>query len=111
MEKSKTWDDVPHTDPKATVKAHRRAVDVLAIYVDKASARESTVSGWFEVSDSSNPFTFERGSLTVEVKCHWYGLKPETEWLHLRIGNKYQLVRRFSGDVADNILSCTKTES
>ncbi len=103
VEKSKTWDDIPHTNPKATVKAHREAVDVLAICVEKASVREATVSGWFEVADSPNPFTYERGSLTVEVKCHWYGLKPEKEWMHLRISNKYQLIRRFSGDVMDNI--------
>jgi hypothetical protein len=59
--------------------------------------------GWFEVADSPSPFTYERGSLTVEVKCHWYGLKPEKEWIHLRISNKYQLIRRFSGDVVNNI--------
>lgn len=100
MEKTKTWDDIPHTNPKAIVKANRKAV---AVYVDKASVREATVSGWFEVADSPNPFTYERGSLTVEVKCHWYGLKPEKEWMHLRISNKYQLIRRFSGDIADNI--------
>lgn len=43
--------------------------------------------------------------MTGEVKCHWYGLKPDKEWLHLRIGSKYQLVRRFSGDVVDNVMS------
>ena len=103
MAKERTWGNIPHTDAKATVKSYRKAVDVLAICVDKATVREAIVSGWFEVADSPNPFTLERGSMTVEVKCHWYGLKPEKEWTHLRISNKYQLLRRFSGDVANNI--------
>lgn len=103
MIKVKTWNDVPHTDAKAAVKDYRKVVDVLAICVDKASVRDATVSGWFEVADSPSPFVYERGSMTVEVKCRWFGLKPDKEWMHLQISNKYQLVRRFSGTVADNV--------
>ena len=103
MTPNANWASVPHTNSKATVKAHRRVVDVLAISVEKASVREASVSGWFEVADSPNPFTFNKGTLLVEVKCHRYGLKPDTEWMHLRISNKYQLTRRFSGNVVDNI--------
>jgi hypothetical protein len=99
------WSDVIDTNPNASVQDHRTVRDVMAICVDKASVRSATVSGWFEVADVENPFTYEDGSLTVQVKCHWYGLRPKAErdWMHLRIANKYQLVRRFSGDVVDNI--------
>ena len=80
-------------------------VSFSALCVEKAHIREATVSGWFEVADAENPFTYENGALTGQVKCHWYGLRPKTEkdWMHLRITNKYQLVRTFSGDVVDNV--------
>lgn len=101
----RTWDDVPHTNPHATMAAKRKVVDVMAIHTLDASIRSAKVSGWFEVADAENPFTYEDGSLTVQVKCHWYGLRPKAEkdWMHLRITNKYQFVRRYTGDVVDNI--------
>jgi hypothetical protein len=101
----RTWKDVPHTNAHAKVAKYRKALDVMALCVENANIREATVSGWFEVADVENPFTYERRSLTVQVKCHWYGLRSETEndWMHLRITNAYQFVRRFSGDVVDNI--------
>lgn len=101
----RTWNDVPNTNKYATVAGSRPVVDVMAICVDKASIRSATVGGWFEVADVENPFTYENGSLTVQVKCHWYRLRPESgkEWMHLRINNNYQFVRRFSGDVVDNV--------
>ncbi len=98
-----TWKDVPNTDVKATMQGGRKVLDVMAIRVENANIRLATVSGWFEVADVANPFTHSDGTLQVEVKCHWYGIKPETEWLHLRITNKYQFVRRYSGLVVDNI--------
>jgi hypothetical protein len=103
MADNNTWDNVPHTDPKATVVTHRRVVDVMAVRVEKASIRLATVSDWFEIADVANPFRIIDGKLTVEVKCHWKGLKPSTEWTHLTISNKYQFVRRYDGEVADNI--------
>lgn len=103
MKTELTWDDIPHTDNKAKVVKTRKAVDVMAVEVKQASVRLATVSGWFEVADVPNPFTYEKDSLTVQVKCHWYTLKPEVEWMHLRITNKYKFVRRYSGEVVDNI--------
>lgn len=100
---NKTWDGILHTDAKAVVVKHRAVVDVMAIRVDKASIRLATVSGWFEVADVPNPFRIIDGNLKVEVKCYWKGLKPPTEWIHLTIPNKYQFVRRFSGEVAEDM--------
>jgi len=74
----RTWDDVPHTNPHATVQRHRKVLDVMALCVDKASIRNATVSGWFEVADAENPLTYEDGSLTVQVKCYWYELRPKS---------------------------------
>ena len=103
MADSKSWNDVPRTDPKATVVKHRRVVDVMAVRVANANIRLATVSGWFEVADVANPFRIVDGKLTVEVKCYWKGLKPSTEWMHLTISNKYQLVRHYDGEVVGNI--------
>ena len=103
MTDDKNWSDVPHTDPKAKVVKRRRVVDVMAVRVEKASIRLATVSDWYEVADVANPFRIVDGKLTVEVKCHWYGLKPPTEWMHITISNKYQFVRHYDGDVADDI--------
>ncbi len=101
----RTWQDVPDTDPKATVKSCRDVRDVMAIRVEEAHHRLATVSGWFEVADAVNPFTLEDGALRVQVKCLWYGLRPESEkeWMKLRVGNRYQFVRTYTGEVADNI--------
>jgi hypothetical protein len=103
MADSKTWNDVPHTDPKATVVKHRRVVDVMAIRVEKASIRLATVSDWFEVADVANPFCIVDGKLTVEVKCYWYGLKPKTTWTHLTLCKKYELIPNHTGEVVANI--------
>ena len=103
MEEIKGWDDIPHIDAKAVVVKHRTVIDVMAIRVEKASIRHATVSDWFEVADSPNPFRVVDGALKVEVKCRWKGLKPDTEWIHLTITNKYQFIRRYTGEVADNI--------
>ena len=101
----RTWKDVPNTNKYATVAGSRPVVDVMAICVPKGSIREAKVAGWFEVADVERPFTYEDGSLTVQVKCYWYGLQPEKkkQWMKLRISNKYQFVRRFTGDVVNNV--------
>lgn len=101
----RTWDDVPDTNPRAVIKSERNVTDVMAIRVEKASHRKAPVSGWFEIADVPNPFRLHDGSLVAEVKCLWYGLRPKTEqsWMELKINNKYQFVRRYSGKVADNI--------
>ncbi len=103
MELSTNLDGVPHTDANARIETYKNVEDVLAICVEDASYRLASLSGWFEVADVSNPFRYVDGSLKVEVKCGWKGAKPPTEWLHLAIGNKYQLVRRYTGKVAANI--------
>lgn len=98
-----TWGNVPHTDDKATVTETRPVIDVMVIEVSNASIRNATVTGTFEVADVANPFRMDNGVLKVEVKCHWYGLQPKDAWMHLTISNKYQFIRRFTGEVADNI--------
>jgi hypothetical protein len=101
----RTWSDVINTNEHATVQGYRSVMDVMALCVKKANIRNATVGGWFEIADVESPFTYEDGSLTVQVKCHWYGLQPEKkkQWMKLRIHNNYQFVRRFSGEVVHNV--------
>jgi len=104
------WSTTPHTDKHAQPVSERQVRDVMAVYVEKASIRESTVSGWFEVFDSPNPFRLVDGHLVVEVKCFWYDKRPASggEWMHLKIKNKYQFVRNFDGKVIANISGTKK---
>ena len=97
------WDGIPNTDNKATCISHRHVVDVMVITVEKAQIRSSTVSGTFEVADVPNPFRLDDGNLRVQVKCLWYARKPSDSWMNLAIPNKYQFIRRYSGDVVENI--------
>jgi hypothetical protein len=97
------WDDIKHTDAKASCKSLRSVVDVMVITVTSANIRGATVSGTFEVADSPNPFRTESGELRVEVKCLWHDRKPFESWMHLAISNKYAFIRRYSGEVVANI--------
>lgn len=97
------WENIPHTNPNAKVKSHRRAVDVLAIRVKSASIRNADVSDVFEVADIPQPFSIFNGVLRAEVKCLWCDRKPHSSWAHLTLGNQWELIRNYSGEVADNI--------
>lgn len=97
------WDGVPNTDANATCKSHRSVVDVMVVTVSNGHIRGATVDGTFEVADVPNPFRVVDGNLRVEVKCLWHDRKPADSWMHLGIPNKYSFVRRFSGQVVENI--------
>lgn len=97
------WEGIPNTDAKATCKSHRNVVDVMVISVENAQIRSATVSGVFEIADSPNPFRLDNGDLRVEVKCLWHDRKPSDTWMHLAIPNKYQFIRRYTGQVVENI--------
>ena len=97
------WEGIPNTDHKATCKSYRHVVDVMVLSVEKAQIRSATVSGVFEIADVPNPFRIVDGDLKVEVKCLWHDRKPTDTWMHLAIPNKYQFIRRYTGQVVENI--------
>lgn len=97
------WENIPHTSTNANVKSYRRAVDTLAIRVKSASIRNAEVSGVFELADIPQPFSVLNGVLRVEVKCLWYERKPPSSWTHLQLIDSWELIRNYSGEVADNI--------
>ncbi len=97
------WTNIPHTDKNATIKRHRRVVDVLAIRVFDASIRNATVSDVFELADVKAPVNSANGAITAEVKCCWNERKPPTSWMHLTLNHEWEVIKNFSGNVADNI--------
>ena len=103
VEISTNWDGVRNTNPNASVNRTRKTLDTLAIRVASAELRSSTLSDIFEVADIPQPFSLVDGKLKVEVKCLWYDRKPPTSWAHLTLGDQWELVRNYSGEVADNI--------
>jgi hypothetical protein len=103
IEINTNWDGIRNTNPKASVIRTRKVLDTLAIRVESAELRLATVSNVFELADIPQPFSLVDGELKVEVKCLWYDRKPPTTWSHLTLGKKWELIRNYSGDVADNI--------
>ena len=97
------WEGIPHTDPTANCSSLRNVVDVMVISVENARIRLATVTGVFEIADVPNPFRLDNGDLRVEVKCLWHDRKPTDTWMQLEIPNKYQFIRRYTGQVVENI--------
>jgi len=97
------WDGIPNTDPTANCSSLRNVVDVMVISVENAQIRSATVSGVFEIADVPNPFRIADGDLKVEVKCLWHDRKPSDTWMHLAVSNKYQFIRRYTGQVVEYI--------
>ena len=96
------WTNVPHTDKNATIKKHRRVLDVLAIRVFNASIRGAVVSDVFELADITTPLSSSNGKIQAEVKCCWNERKPLTSWMHLTLEYEWEIIRNFTGNVADN---------
>lgn len=103
IEINTNWDNIPHTNAKATVVGYRKVLDTLAIRVESAGLRMASLNDVFEVADTPQTFSMVDGKLKVEVKCLWYDRKRPTTWAHLTLGSQWELVRNYSGVVADNI--------
>ena len=100
------WENIPHTDPKATVISHRKIVDTLAIRIISGSIRDAVVCDEvFEIADNPQPFGIHDGVLRAEVKCFWYARKPPSSWMHIKLLGDWELIHNYSGEVADNIQS------
>jgi hypothetical protein len=97
------WEGIPNTDSAANCSSLRNVVDAMVISVENAQIRSATVSGVFEIADVPNPFRIDNGDLRVEVKCLWHDRKPSDSWMHLAISNKYEFIRRYTGQVVKNI--------
>lgn len=101
---STVWNDAYNTNPNAKPDAVGRHVeDVLAIRIVDGHFRGSNFDGIFEVADVPQPFSVHTGSIRIEVKVGWFGMKPKTTWAHITLGNEWQLLKNYSGRVVHNL--------
>ncbi len=103
IELTTDWTDIPNTRAGAKPTSKRYALDVLAVRVVGASLRGSTFDGVFEVADVQVPINKLRNELKVEVKVGWFGARPRKTWAHLTLGDDWELLRHYTGDVVHNI--------
>ena len=104
-EANTNWKDgsFPHVNPDAVVSERRMVQGVLAIRVSNATIRKATISDVFELAAVAQPFNLHDGRLRAEVKCCWYGHKPPETWMQLTLGEDWELLQDYSGEVADDI--------
>lgn len=97
------WTGIRHTDRAAVPTLHRQVRNVLAIEVERATIRNATVSGVFELSHAREPFSIRKGVQCAEVQCLWYARGLRKGWMHLKLVGKWTLVQKYTGPVVANI--------
>ena len=97
------WTHIPNTKTGATPTSYRYVLDVLAVHVVGARLRTSTFNGIFEVANVQEPFSTYRGESRIEVKVGWFGARPRKTWAHLILGDEWELLSHYTGDVVHNI--------
>ncbi len=92
-----------YTNPQAGPTRWRTVENAQVVEVHKAFHRGAVVDGFFEV-DTARPGIKERRSgPTIEVICTWYGVRPKTKWMTLRLQGTWKLHESYSGEVIADI--------
>ena len=73
------------------------------IKINNGYLRGSVFDGVFEVADVPKPFGVHTGSLRVEVKVGWFGMKTKSSWSHVTLKGEWELLRNYSGEVVHNL--------
>lgn len=102
------WNAKYNTNTEATVSAYRKVKNVTAIEIKNGFYRGSEINGVFEVARPNDPVRGKGGKLKVEVLCGWFGMKPRTTWLHIKLTGKWELLESYSGNVALDITCLIK---
>ncbi len=97
------WNTRYNTNAFAIATEFRKVKNVTAIVITKGFYRGSEISGIFEVAKPEDPVKGKRGKLKVEVLCGWFGMKPRTTWIHVKLAGKWQLIEGYSGDTVLNL--------
>lgn len=98
-----SWDEIPHTNPLAKPTSVRYVLDSPSIRLINGRIRGATVSGVFELANVPKQFDDFNGNRRVQVKVGWFGAKPLTSWTHITLGDEWELIPNFTGDVVHNI--------
>ncbi len=102
------WDAKYNTNTGATISADRKVKNVSATEIKNGFYRGSEINGVFEVARPDDPIRGKLGKLKVEVLCGWFGMKPRTTSLHIKLTGKRELLESYSGNVALNITCLIK---
>lgn len=97
------WNTRYNTNAFAIPTEFRKVKNVTAIEIKNGFYRGSEINGIFEVAKPEDPVKGKRGKLKVEVLCGWFGMKPRTTWIHIKLTGKWELVQNHSGDVVLNL--------
>lgn len=104
MEPNTDWNGIQHTCMSAVPTSTRHVEDALALELSSASIRKAKVSGFFELAEVAVPIsTYNDGLTRAEVNCLWFGRKPPTSWMHIKITGKWKLHQHYTGPVVENI--------
>jgi hypothetical protein len=97
--------NAPHTDESAVLEPPAYVSNVLAIRVYKGSYRNASIHDQtFEIGNIKMPFDCHNGILRVQVKCRWYGWKPDQSNIHIKLEGDWELIPNYSGEVAKNFV-------
>jgi hypothetical protein len=114
LNQSSSFDDedkpihAPHTDEFAVLEAPVTVSNVLAIRIYKGSYRNASINDQtFEIGDIKMPFDCHNGALRVQVKCLWYGWKPDHSNIHIKLEGDWELIPNHSGEVARNFVKAS----
>jgi hypothetical protein len=97
------WDEIPHTHSTAVPTSMRYVLDSPSIRLVDGRIRGATVSGIFELANVAQYFDDFNGNRRVQVKVGWFGAKPRTTWTHIILGDEWELLPNFTGEVVHNI--------
>lgn len=99
------WDGIPHTRAKANMVELRKVEGASVIRIDKASFRNATMSGYFELAEPDVEVKVDKnGTRTIEVQLGWFGVRPQKEgWANVTILGPFEFLNNFSGTVFHNI--------
>jgi len=114
LNQSSSFDDedqpsnAPHTDESAVLDSPATVSNVLAIRIYKGSYRNASINDKiFEIGDIKMPFDCHNGVLRVQVKCRWYGWKPDHSNIHIKLDGDWELIPTHNGEVARNFVKAS----
>ncbi len=101
---STNWDGIRHTDKKAVPMSHNNVRNAYVVWVEEATIRGAVIKNQhLEVAERSTIGALFQGKPSVEVFCTWYGRKPLTSWMHIKLRGKIEVKKSYTGPVLRDI--------
>ena len=106
LEHIKEWSTIPNTDPKAKAFEWDDAPPNRKVLVAEiARIRNATIHNEkFLIAEGCEPKEQKDGSERIQVECLWYGKRPRTTWMHIKIeSGRYHIKNSTDDKVVKNI--------